>query len=87
MTDYVRERLVDLKALLEANETSLKDYLQKELASTDKVLRRCVNDAETHRLQGKAQLLDDLITEMDTAFEEIGRLKLQSSKPDMSKAF
>lgn len=87
MTDYVKDRMKDLAALQELQGSEFRGYLERQLSLIDKVLRKCANDAETHRLQGKAQILEDLINGIDGAFEEMQRLKLQIVKPDMNKAF
>lgn len=87
MTEYVKERMRDLQALQELQGSEFREYLGRQLSLIDRVLRKSACDAETHRLQGKAQILEDLITSIDGAFEEMKRLKLQIVKPDMNKAF
>lgn len=87
MTDSLKERMQELSALHEVEGTAFRGYLDKLLAQTDKRLRRPPNDEESHRLQGRAQLLEELISDIDGASEEMIRLKLNAIKPDMSKAF
>lgn len=87
MTDYVKDRMRELSAFHEVEGSAFRELLGRMLTQTDKGLRHCANDAETHRLQGRAILLEELISGIDGAFEEMTKLRLKATKPDMSKAF
>ncbi len=87
MTDYAKERMADLAALHEVDGSDFRAYLGRQLVKADALLRTCPTDIEIHRLQGRAQFIEELCREIDGAYSEICRLKSASAKPNMSKAF
>jgi hypothetical protein len=87
VTEQDKEYQKELNALHELEGSYFRGYLDKLLAETDKSLRMCRNDADMHRLQGTSQFIYELCGKIDGAFEEMTRLRLKTTKPDMSKAF
>ena len=85
--DYVKDRMRDLSALHQVDGSDFRAYLERQLEKTDAMLRTCPTDIEIHRLQGRAQFLEELCKEIDGAHGEICRLNEKSAKPNMSKAF
>ena len=73
-----------LKQLRTMNGSVFENHLKSLLGKTDQQLRRCGRE-EVLNLQGRAQLLEELLNDIATARVELDRLERPA--PNMSKAF